>query len=60
MIEIVCFSMRGFRKVDIIIREMNKFDAVKCKELIVQSGFNENLLDFDKRFSCMLDFTFVF
>ena len=43
--------MLGFRKVDIIIREMNKFDSLKCKELTVQLGYPDQLVDFDKRFS---------
>jgi GNAT superfamily N-acetyltransferase len=37
--------------VDIIIREMNKFDSIKCKELTIQLGYPDNLADFDKRFS---------
>ena len=43
--------MRGFCKVDVIIREMNKFDSLKCKELTVQLGYPDQLVDFDKRFS---------
>ena len=36
---------------DIIIREMNKFDSIKCKELAIQLGYPDHLADFDKRFS---------
>lgn len=36
---------------DIIIREMSKFDSIKCKELTIQLGYPEYLADFDKRFS---------
>jgi GNAT superfamily N-acetyltransferase len=37
--------------VEIIIREMNKFDSIKCKDLSIQLGYPDNLADFDKRFS---------
>ncbi len=36
---------------DVILREMNKFDSIKCKELTIQLGYPEQLIDFDKRFS---------
>ncbi|APJ03920.1 GNAT family N-acetyltransferase [Silvanigrella aquatica] len=36
---------------DIIIREMNKFDCLRCKDLTLQMGYHDNLADFDKRFS---------
>ena len=36
---------------EFVLREMNKFDSVKCKELTVQLGYPEQLIDFDKRFS---------
>lgn len=45
------FSVRGAGTVDVILREMNKFDSIKCKELTIQLGYPDQLLDFDRRFS---------